>query len=47
MAQLDFLKQALRIDSECDHEIEISSGQAKGDYRIAGNGLEDGPENIL
>ena len=22
MAQLDFLKQTLRLDSECDHEIK-------------------------
>lgn len=35
MAQLDFLKQALRIDSECDHEIEISSSQAKGVVYLA------------
>ena len=35
MAQLHFLKQALRLDSECDHEIEISSGQAKGVVYLA------------
>lgn len=35
MAQLDFLKQALRIDSECDHEIEISSSQATGTVYLA------------
>lgn len=35
MAQLDFLKQALRLDSECDHEIEISSSQAKGVVYLA------------
>ena len=35
MAQLHFLKQALRIDSECDHEIEISSSQATGIVYLA------------
>lgn len=35
MSQLDFLKQALRLDSECDHEIEISSSQAKGIVYLA------------
>lgn len=35
MAQLHFLKQALRLDSECDHEIEISSSQATGVVYLA------------
>ena len=35
MAQLDFLKQALRLDSKCDHEIEISSSQATGIVYLA------------
>ena len=35
MAQLDFLKQALRLDSEADQEIEISSSQATGVIYLA------------
>jgi len=35
MSQLHFLKQALRLDSEADQEIEISSGQAKGVVYLA------------
>lgn len=35
MAQLDFLKQALRLDSKCDQEIEISSSQATGIVYLA------------
>ena len=35
MAQLHFLKQALRLDSKCDHEIEISSSQATGVVYLA------------
>ena len=35
MAQLHFLKQALRLDSKCDHEIEISSSQATGIVYLA------------
>lgn len=35
MSQLDFLKQALRIDSESDHEIEINNDQATGVIYLA------------
>ncbi len=35
MAQLDFLKQTLRLDSKCDQEIEISSSQATGIVYLA------------
>ena len=35
MSQLHFLKQALRLDSEADQEIEISSSQAKGIVYLA------------
>ena len=35
MAQLDFLKQALRIDSEADHEVDINDGQATGIVYLA------------
>ena len=35
MTQINFLKQALRLDSEADHEIEISSSQAKGVVYLA------------
>lgn len=35
MAQIDFLKQALRLDSEADQEIEICSGQATGVVYLA------------
>lgn len=35
MTQIFNLKQALRIDSECDHEIEISSSQATGIVYLA------------
>ena len=29
MTQLHFLKQALRLDSEADQEVDINDGQAK------------------
>ena len=35
MTQLHFLKQALRLDSKCDHETEISSSQATGIVYLA------------
>ena len=35
MSQLHFLKQALRIDSEADHEIDINDGQATGIVYLA------------
>ena len=35
MTQLHFLKQALRIDSEADHEIDINDGQATGVVYLA------------
>ena len=35
MSQLHFLKQALRIDSEADHEVDINDGQATGVVYLA------------
>ena len=35
MTQIFNLKQALRLDSECDHEIEISSSQSTGIVYLA------------
>ena len=35
MTQLHFLKQALRIDSEADHEIKIENDQATGVVYLA------------
>lgn len=35
MSQINFLKQALRIDSEADHEIEIENDQATGIVYLA------------
>ena len=35
MAQLHFLKQVLRIDSEADHEVDINDGQATGIVYLA------------
>ena len=35
MSQLHFLKQALRIDSEADHEVDINDGQATGIVYLA------------
>ena len=35
MTQLHFLKQALRIDSEADHEVDINDGQATGIVYLA------------
>ena len=35
MSQLHFLKQALRLDSEADHEVDINDGQATGIVYLA------------
>ena len=35
MSQINFLKQALRIDSEADHEVDINDGQATGIVYLA------------
>ena len=35
MTQINFLKQALRLDSEADHEIEIENNVAKGIVYLA------------
>ena len=35
MTQINFLKQALRIDSEADHEVDINDGQATGIVYLA------------
>lgn len=35
MSQLDFLKQALRVDSEADHEVDINDGQGTGTVYLA------------
>ena len=35
MSQINFLKQALRIDSEADHEVDINDGQGTGIVYLA------------